>query len=244
MGLYSDAKMIAQRDPAARSVAGVILLYPGFHALVYHKVSHFLYKHKLKALARWNSQCARFFTGIEIHPGAVIGSGLFIDHGMGIVIGETATIGNDCTIYHNSTLGGTGHSRGKKRHPTLCDNVLVGAGAKILGDVTIGENASIGANAVILCDVAAGATVVGVPGKVVRVDGVKAANHAFELDHAFNPDPTSQELCRLTHKVLSLEKRLEELSASTSNKGIEFSKTEVYTNCKETKDIEDDKETN
>lgn len=208
MSLLNDAKQIALRDPAARGVVGVILLYSGFHALVYHKVSHFLYKHGLKSLARWNSQVARFNTGIEIHPGATIGDGLFIDHGMGVVIGETAVIGNNCTIYHGVTLGGRGHSKGKKRHPTLGDNVLVGAGAKILGNVKIGDNSNIGANAVILYDVPNGATVVGVPGKVVRIDGVKAPCHSVELDHAANPDPLEQELCRLLHRVIKLEEML------------------------------------
>ena len=213
MGLIKDAKAIAERDPAARSVLSVILLYPGFHILVYHKISHFLYKHKLYAIARWNSQLARRVTGIEIHPGAQIGSGLFIDHGMGVVIGETAVIGNNCTIYHNVTLGGRGHNKGKKRHPTLGDNVLVGAGAKILGNVRIGDNANIGANAVILYDVPDGATVVGVPGKVVRIDG-KPANHAVELDHAANPDPLEQELCMLKHRIIALEKALNDKNSA------------------------------
>lgn len=208
--MIADAKKIAERDPAARSVVGVVLLYPGFHALVYHKVSHFLYKHKLKALARWNSQMARFWTGIEIHPGAVIGDGLFIDHGMGVVIGETAVIGNDCTIYHNVTLGGRGHDKAHKRHPTLEDNVLVGAGAKILGNVTIGENSNIGSNAVILYDVPKNATVVGVPGKVVRIDGQKPPkSHAVELDHAALPDPLEQQMCMLNKRIMKLEKMLD-----------------------------------
>lgn len=213
MSLLADARKIAERDPAARSVVGVILLYPGFHALVYHKVSHFLYKCGLKGLARWNSQVARFWTGIEIHPGAVIGNGLFIDHGMGIVIGETAVIGNDCTIYHNVTLGGRGHDKAHKRHPTLEDNVLVGAGAKILGNVTIGENSNIGSNAVILYDVPKNATVVGVPGKVVRIDGQKPPkSHAVELDHAALPDPLEQEVCMLSKRIMKLEKLLSDSS--------------------------------
>lgn len=237
MSLFGDAKQIAQRDPAARSVAGVIMLYPGFHVLVYHRVSHFLYTHKLKSLAKWNSQCARFLTGIEIHPGACIGKGLFIDHGMGIVIGETAIIGDNCTIYHNVTLGGRGHARGKKRHPTLGDNVLIGAGAKILGDVTIGNNASIGANAVVLCDVPAGATIVGVPGKIVRIDGVKTPSHAVELDHSVNPDPTTQEICKLSHKVLKLEKMLEKLTDTKIDDGESIFEIEDYRkkNCDENK---------
>lgn len=129
--LYEDAKNIMKKDPACRNIFEVIILYPGFHILVFHKISNFLYRHKFKFLARLNSQIGRFFTGIEIHPGAKIGRRLFIDHGMGIVIGETATIGNDCTIYHNATLGGTGKDK-YKRHPDLGNNVMVGCGAKVL----------------------------------------------------------------------------------------------------------------
>lgn len=206
MGLLKDARQIAKRDPAARGVLSVMLLYPGFHALVYHRVSHFFYRHKLFSVARWNSQCGRFWTGIEIHPGAQIGSGLFIDHGMGIVVGETAVIGNDCTIYHGVTLGGTGHGKGK-RHPTVGDNVLIGAGAKLLGPFKVGNNVMIGANAVVLSEVPDSATVVGIPGKIVRVEG-KPVSHAVDLDHGSTADPVEQELCRLLHRVLSLERKL------------------------------------
>ncbi len=207
MGLLSDAKQIARRDPAARGVISVMLLYPGFHALIYHRVSHFFYRHKLFGFARWNSQVGRFWTGIEIHPGAKIGSGLFIDHGMGIVVGETAVIGNNCTIYHGVTLGGTGHGKGK-RHPTIGDNVLIGAGAKLLGPFRVGDNAMIGANAVVLSEVPNRATVVGIPGKIVRIDG-KPMSHAENLDHASTADPVEQEMCRLLHRVLALEKKLD-----------------------------------
>ena len=206
MGLLKDARQIAKRDPAARGVLSVMLLYPGFHALVYHRVSHFFYRHKLYSVARWNSQCGRFWTGIEIHPGAQIGSGLFIDHGMGIVVGETAVIGNDCTIYHGVTLGGTGHGKGK-RHPTVGDNVLIGAGAKLLGPFKVGNNVMIGANAVVLSDVPDSATVVGIPGKIVRVEG-KPVSHAVDLDHGSTADPVEQELCRLLHRILNLERKL------------------------------------
>lgn len=221
MGLLSDAKKIASRDPAARGVVGVIFMYPGFHALVHHKFSYFLYKHKLFAWARLHSQFARLCTGIEIHPGAKIGQGLFIDHGMGVVIGETAIIGDDCTIYHNVTLGGRGHAKGKKRHPTLGSNVLVGAGAKILGDVTIGDNANIGANAVVLHDVPPDATVVGVPGKVVRVNGKpsndnKKVSHAVELDHTLAPDPLGQEVCKILHRLKKLEDELSQIKSEDS----------------------------
>lgn len=164
--LYEDAKNIKEKDPASRNLLEVIILYPGFHILVFHKISHFLYKKKLFFLARLNSQLARFLTGIEIHPGAKIGKRLFIDHGMGIVIGETTTIGNDCTIYHGVTLGGTGKDK-YKRHPDLGNNVIVGCGAKVLGPIKIGDNVKIGANAVVLKDAQKNSTIVGVPGKVV-----------------------------------------------------------------------------
>lgn len=164
--LYEDAKNIQKKDPAAKNIIYVILLYQGFHVLILYRVGHFLYKHKLYFLARLVSQIARFLTGIEIHPGAKIGRRLFIDHGMGIVIGETATIGNDCTIYHGVTLGGTGKDK-YKRHPDLGDDVMVGCGAKILGPIKIGNNVKIGANAVITKPVKDNVTVVGVPGKTI-----------------------------------------------------------------------------
>ena len=164
--LYEDAKNIQEKDPAATNILYVILLYQGFHILIFHKIAHFLYEYKLYFLARLVSQFARFITGIEIHPGAKIGKRLFIDHGMGIVIGETATIGDDCTIYHGVTLGGTGKDK-KKRHPDIGDNVMIGCGAKVLGPIKIGDNVKIGANAVVLKDVEKNTTVVGVPAKVI-----------------------------------------------------------------------------
>ena len=158
---YEDAKNIMKKDPAARNILEVIILYPGFHILVFHRFAHFLYKCKLLFLARFISQIGRFFTGIEIHPGAKIGRRLFIDHGMGIVIGETTTIGNDCTIYHGVTLGGTGKDK-YKRHPDLGNNVMVGCGAKILGPIKIGNNVKIGSNSTILSSVEDNKTVVGI----------------------------------------------------------------------------------
>ncbi len=205
MSLYDDAKSISRRDPAAKGVWQVILLYSGFHALVYHKLAHWFYRHHLYFLARMISQFGRFMTGIEIHPGAKIGHRLFIDHGMGVVIGETAEIGDDCTMYHGVTLGGTGKDKGK-RHPTLGNNVLVGAGAKILGPFRIGDYSMIGANSVVLHEVPAEATVVGVPGRVVKHQG-RPIKHGIELDHANAPDPLEQEICRLLHRVSALEKR-------------------------------------
>lgn len=160
--LYYDAKNIQQKDPAARNIFEVILLYPGFHALFFHRIAHFFYNIKLFFIARLISQLTRFFTGIEIHPGATIGKRLMIDHGMGIVIGETAVIGNDCVIYHQVTLGGTGKEK-LKRHPTIGNNVLIGAGAKLLGPISIGDNVKIGAGSVVLKSVEKNSTVVGVP---------------------------------------------------------------------------------
>ena len=164
--LYEDACNIKEKDPAASNILYVILLYQGFHILIFHRVAHFLYKSKLKFLARLTSQIGRLLTGIEIHPGARVGRKLFIDHGSGIVIGETATIGNNCTIYHGVTLGGTGKDK-IKRHPDIGNNVMIGCGAKILGAIKIGDNVKIGANAVVLENVEEGKTVVGIPGKVV-----------------------------------------------------------------------------
>lgn len=167
--LYEDAKNILQKDPAARNIFTVILLYPGFHVLVWHKINHFLYNKRLYFISRLLSQLARFLTGIEIHPGATIGKRLFIDHGTGIVIGETSIIGNDCTIYHGVTLGGTGKEK-KKRHPTLKNNVIVGCGAKVLGNITISDNVKIGANSVVLKDIPSNSTVVGIPGVIKKRD--------------------------------------------------------------------------
>ena len=197
MGLWEDAKNIRDKDPAARNVAEVIILYPGFHVLVTHKIAHFLYNHKCFFLARFVSQLARHLTGIEIHPGAKIGRKLFIDHGMGIVFGETAEIGDNCTIYHGVTLGGTGKDTGK-RHPTLGNNVMVGAGAKVLGPFKVGNNARIAANSVVLREVPDNATVVGVPGRITRISGEK-------LDHIHTPDPVMIEIEALKKRLAALE---------------------------------------
>ena len=191
---------------------------PGFHALVYHRIGHFFYRHRLYSIARWVSQTGRFFTGIEIHPGARIGKGLFIDHGMGTVIGETAEIGDNCTIYHGVTLGGTGHIKGK-RHPTIGNNVLIGAGAKLLGAYTVGDNAMIGANAVVLNEIPSKATVVGIPAKVIRIDG-RPIVHAKELDHAVTADPLEQELCKLMRRVKALEDQIGIIPAEKHRSGV------------------------
>lgn len=157
--LYEDAKNIKEKDPATKNILEVIILYPGFHILVFHRISHFLYRHKLFFIARLNSQLGRFFTGIEIHPGAKIGRRLFIDHGMGIVIGETASVGDDCTIYHNATLGGTGKDK-YKRHPDIGNNVMIGCGAKILGPIKVGNNVKIGANSTVFKNIPDNVTVI------------------------------------------------------------------------------------
>ena len=203
MGLLDDARNIQRKDPAARSVLEVILLYPGFHILVYHRIAHWLYQHKRFFLARWVSQHGRRRTGIEIHPGATIGKCLFIDHGMGIVVGETTEIGDNCTIYHGVTLGGTGKDTGK-RHPTLGNNVLIGAGTKVLGPVYIGDNSRIGAGSVVLRNLPANCTAVGVPAEVVRINN-KAVNPADDLDQQDLPDLVAQRLTDLDRRLGVLE---------------------------------------
>ena len=203
MGLWEDAKNIRDKDPAARTVAEVIILYPGFHVLVTHKIAHFLYNHKCFFLARLVSQLARHLTGIEIHPGAKIGRKLFIDHGMGIVFGETTEIGDNCTIYHGVTLGGTGKDTGK-RHPTLGNNGLIGAGAKVLGPVYIGDNVRVGAGSVVLKNLPANATAVGVPAEIVRVGNIKCCP-ADDLDQQDLPDIVNQRISELEARLSRLE---------------------------------------
>lgn len=196
MGILSDAKSIAERDPAARNTMEVILLYPGFKALVDHRIAAFFHRHKLFFIARYVSQRSSRKTGIEIHPAAKIGKGLFIDHGHGIVIGETAVIGDNCTIYHQVTLGGTGRAKHIKRHPTVGNNVLIGAGAKILGPVTIGDNCLIGSGSVVLNDVPANSTVTGIKARVIKTDGERVAP-SINLDHHKVIDPIAQEINQL-----------------------------------------------
>lgn len=207
-GLINDAKLIAERDPAAKGIIEVMLLYPGFHAIFFHRIAHWFYKKQMFFIARLISQTSRFITGIEIHPGAVIGRGLFIDHGMGVVIGETAEIGDNCTIYHGVTLGGTGKDKGK-RHPTVGNNVLISTGAKVLGPFKLGDNSKIGANSVVLSEVEPNTTVVGVPGRAVKRGETRIAP-SIELDQIHNPDPVAQEMCRLLRRVEQLEKQLQE----------------------------------
>lgn len=206
--MKEDIEVVFEQDPAARRVVEVVLTYAGLHAIWSHRVAHALFKRKLFFLARVVSQVSRFFTGIEIHPGAKIGRRFFIDHGMGIVIGETCEIGNNVTIFQGVTLGGTGKERGK-RHPTLHDNVLVATGAKVLGSITIGENSKVGAGSVVLKDVPPNATVVGIPGTVVVQNGVKVKRN---LDHQDLPDPVADKCDMLEHKISVLRDEVKRLS--------------------------------
>lgn len=209
--LKSDLNAVLERDPAARNRAEVFFLYSGFKAVRSHRKANWFYRHNLKFIARWISQRSRHKTGIEIHPGATIGKGLFIDHGMGVVIGETTVIGDNCTIYQNVTLGGTGKDTGK-RHPTLGNNVLVGSGAKVLGPFTVGDNARIAAGAVVLSEVPANATAVGVPARVVKVNGIRSET----LDQIHVSDPVALALCNLEHKINQLNGQIEELKKVNS----------------------------
>ena len=196
-----------RRDPAARSKLEIFLLYAGVHATIYHRLAHALYRHRLRFLARALSQWSRFWTGIEIHPGAQIGRRFVIDHGMGIVIGETAEIGDDCLLYHGVTLGGTGKDQGK-RHPTIGNNVLIGCGAKILGPFRVGDNARIAANSVVLSEVPEDATAVGIPAQVVRIAG-RTTHYADEVDQTSVANPTLERLEALSSRLELVEKLLD-----------------------------------
>ena len=202
--ISEDIHSVFDRDPAARSTLEVLLCYAGLHALWGHRLSHWLWTHRLKLLARVYSQTARFFTGIEIHPGATIGRRFFIDHGMGVVIGETAEIKDDVTIFHGVTLGGVSTHKGK-RHPTIENGVVIGAGAKILGAITVGECSRIGANAVVVKDIPRDSVVVGVPGHVVHKEG--QPRKMFDLNHDKLPDTLELEIGELMERVLRLEKK-------------------------------------
>ena len=201
--IREDIRTVVEKDPAARNGLEVLICYPGIWAQILHRPAHFLYNHNLKLLARIISQLARFFTGIEIHPGAKIGRRLFIDHGMGIVIGETTEIGDDCMLYQGDTLGGTGKDAGK-RHPTLGNRVMVSSGAKVLGPFTVGDDAKIGSGAVVLKEVPAGCTVVGVPGRIVK--GPRPMTE--EMDQVHLPDPVTREMEQLKKRIAKLEKML------------------------------------
>lgn len=204
--IKADIDAVFERDPAARSTLEILLCYAGLHAIWGHRLAHRLWLHEFRLLARWLAQIMRLFTGIEIHPGATIGPRFFIDHGMGVVIGETAEIGADVTLYHGVTLGGTSLNKGK-RHPTLGDRVVVGAGAKILGAITIGEDTRVGANAVVVKSAPANAVVVGVPGQNIARSIQHHAGDAPDLNHTALPDPLGVSLATLLRRVEALERR-------------------------------------
>lgn len=227
-GIKEDIRSVFDRDPAARSTFEVLTTYPGLHAIWLHRISHKLWCSNWKWLARWLSTVGRWLTGIEIHPGARIGRRFFIDHGMGVVIGETAEIGDDCTLYHGVTLGGTSWTPGK-RHPTLGKGVVIGAGAKVLGPLMVGENARIGSNAVVVKDVPAGATVVGIPGRVVAKSdaGVSAQREHLAKKFGFdayavsadNPDPVANAIGSLLDHIHFLDNKVSELCQSVNALG-------------------------
>ena len=214
--LKKDIKAIFERDPAARNIWEVIICYPGFHAIQIHRLAHFFCVKGLVLLPRLISQFNRFLTGIEIHPGAEIGEGLFIDHGMGVVIGETAKVGNNVTLYQGVTLGGTGKEKGK-RHPTIGHNVVISTGAKVLGAITIGDNVKIGAGSVVLRDVPDNCTVVGVPGRIVTINGQKVVEqhaHGIDLEHNKLPDPVAEIIFTLEHRIEILEQKISDQTKS------------------------------
>ncbi len=213
--LREDIACIRERDPAARTSWEVMTCYPGLHALYMHKLAHWFWTHELKWCGRWTSHLGRWLTGIEIHPGAKIGSCVFIDHGMGVVIGETAEIGDGCTIYQGVTLGGTSLYRGTKRHPTLAAGVVVGAGAKVLGGFTVGEGAKIGSNSVVVKEVPAGATVVGIPGRVVEEKLPETRFSAYAV--GAEDDPYAKAIAQLVEHSQELERAVSELQTKLQN---------------------------
>lgn len=212
--IKAEVELVKRRDPAARSTAEILLTYSGLHAVLMYRAAHWFYERKFFTIARCISQISRFFTGIEIHPGAKIGKGLFIDHGSGVVIGETTEIGDNCLIYQGVTLGGTGKDKGK-RHPTLGNNVMVGSGARVLGPFKVGDNAKIAANAVVLAEVPPNCTAVGVPARVVRCKGRRVNG---DLDQIHIPDPVSQELCKQLMRIEKLEKQMNKLEIAELGK--------------------------
>ncbi|MCA0989466.1 serine O-acetyltransferase [Alkalihalobacillus algicola] len=213
--MKQDIDVVFDQDPAARSYFEVILTYAGLHAIWSHRFAHWFWKKKFFFLARFVSQISRFFTGIEIHPGATIGERCFIDHGMGVVIGETCEIGNNVTLFQGVTLGGTGKEKGK-RHPTLEDNTLVATGAKVLGSITIGENSKVGAGSVVLQNVPSNSTVVGIPGKVVIQNGVKVPH---DLEHHNMPDPVADKFKQMEKEMHALHEEIEKLRKRSEKDG-------------------------
>ncbi|WP_130616723.1 serine O-acetyltransferase [Cohnella abietis] len=209
----SDIEAVFENDPAARSWFEVVFTYAGLHAIWSHRIAHFFYRHRLFSVARVISQVSRFFTGIEIHPGARIGSKLFIDHGMGVVIGETCEIGDEVIIYQGVTLGGTGKEKGK-RHPTIGNRVVIASGAKVLGSFTVGGNSNIGANSVVLREIPPNSTVVGIPGRVVKRNGMKIGDR---LDHTNLPDPLIETFRLMQKEINELKSEIERLKANETN---------------------------
>ncbi|HXH04336.1 MAG TPA: serine O-acetyltransferase [Candidatus Competibacteraceae bacterium] len=229
--LKEDITCVFERDPAARSVFEILTTYPGIHAVLFHRASHWLWTHGLKWPARFLSTIARWLTGVEIHPGATIGRRFFIDHGMGVVIGETAEIGDDCTLYHGVTLGGTSWQKGK-RHPTLGNNVVIGAGAKVLGPITVHDGARIGSNSVVLKDVPTGATVVGVPGRVVmsgqpnvRQEIARKLGFAAYGTTPDMPDPEAHAINQMLDHIHQLDRKIQEMCQAMKAAGLEPGET-------------------
>lgn len=229
--INEDINCVFERDPAAQSVFEVITAYPGFHAIIIHRLSHFFWQLGFRWLGRFISHVSRWLTGIEIHPGAVIGRRFFIDHGMGVVIGETAVIGDDCTLYHGVTLGGTSWSKGK-RHPTLHNEVVIGAGAKVLGPIEIGAGARVGSNSVVLKPVPAGATVIGIPGHIVDTSAKKTTTQRDEIANKMGfdaygttadmPDPVARAINHMLDHIHLMDKQLETMRTVMNDAGIEY----------------------
>jgi serine O-acetyltransferase len=239
--IREDIRSVFARDPAARSTWEVLTCYPGLHAVWGHRVSHWLWVRGFRWLARFNSHVARWVTGIEIHPGAVLGARVFIDHGYGVVIGETAEVGDDCTIYQGVTLGGTSLTRGAKRHPTLGRNVVVGAGAKVLGPFTVGDGANIGSNAVVTKAVPAGATAVGIPARIIGADARRSAVfHAYGITEEGMSDPVANAFANLAEHIDRLDERLVQVCKALHERDkqmpeMALSKVELPDFCREGK---------
>lgn len=221
--LKDDLRAVFDRDPAVRSVFEIFFCYPGFHAMLFYRVAHWLWTKNFKFLGRFVSHLGRFMTGIEIHPGAKIGRGFFIDHGMGVVIGETAEIGENCTLYHGVTLGGTSWAK-EKRHPTLGNNVVIGSGAKVLGPFTVGDNSKIGSNSVVVKEVPEDATVVGIPGKIV-ISGQKSTG--IDLEHGDLPDPVAKAVTCMMEQIARLEDKVQNQSQQLNELKLELARHEA-----------------
>ena len=219
--LKADIKAVRERDPAAKSLLEVLFCYPGLHAIMFHRIAHWFYKREFFFIARFISSIARFITAIDIHPGAKLGEGVFIDHGIGVVIGETAEVGNNVTIYQGVTLGGTGKDVGK-RHPTIGNNVVVSSGAKVLGPFRVGDNSKIGAGSVVLKEVPSNCTVVGVPGRVVVKENkrISLIETGIDLDQVRLPDPVAQELESLRKRISELEKYVYDLTGRSNDEAL------------------------